>query len=186
MAVTGFHHLTETEQAARKRLGELDVDLTAAEAVANLHRAVNAVRNHFEQSVLREAELTWTGFVVLWVVWIWVELETRQAAAEAAITKGTLTGVVKTLESRGLIERRSHHSDGRRVLLRLTPAGSRLMKTLFPRFNAEEKFVLADLDVDQISAMTTALRSVVNHLDTNSTGRQEAVRAASTRRGPRR
>lgn len=168
--MTGPHHLTETEQAARERLVGLDVDLTAAEALANLHRAVNAVRNHFEQSVLREADLTWTGFVVLWVVWIWGELETRQAAAEAAITKGTLTGVVKTLESRGLVERRTHPSDRRRVLLRLTPAGGRLMKTLFPRFNAEEKFVLCDLDGAQVSAMTTALRTVVNHLNANGAG----------------
>ena len=54
--------------------------------------------------MLREHGLSWTGFVVLWVVWIWDGLETRRAADNAAISKATLTGVVKTLEARGLID----------------------------------------------------------------------------------
>jgi hypothetical protein len=34
-------------------------------AVANIYRAAAAVQHHVENSVLRDAELTWTGFVVL-------------------------------------------------------------------------------------------------------------------------
>ena len=89
--------------------------------------------------------LTWTGWVVLWVVWIWDEIETRHVAAEAGISKGTLTGVPSsTLESRGLLRRRTHPDDARRVLLSLTREGDPLMTTLFPRFNAQESFVTAD------------------------------------------
>jgi DNA-binding MarR family transcriptional regulator len=76
--------------------------------VANIYRAAAAVRQHLENSVLRGCDLTWTSFVVLWVVWIWGESETRHVAEEAGISKGTLTGVARTLESRGLIKRVDH------------------------------------------------------------------------------
>jgi hypothetical protein len=65
-------------------------------------------------------DLTWTGWVVLWVVWIWCDIESRHVATEAGISKGTLTGVASTLIARGLV--------ARRVLLALTPAGTELRK----------------------------------------------------------
>src|SRR6266516_148540 len=99
--MTGFHTLAETERAARRRLGGMPLNFASAAALSNLHRAANAVRNHFEQRVLRDAELTWTGFVVLWVVWIWEDIETRNAAAEAGISTGTLRGIVNHLEANG-------------------------------------------------------------------------------------
>ena len=98
-----------------------------------------AVRNNFERTVLQPYDLTWTAWVVLWVVWIWQEIETRHVAAEAGISKGTLTGVAATLQRRGLLARRVHPGDGRRVLLTLTDQGSELMDKLFPEFNRAEQ-----------------------------------------------
>jgi len=143
--MTGHHTLAETERAVSERLGGLPLDFKAMAVVSNLHRAAGAIRNHVEQTVLRQSDLTWTGFVVLWVIWIWGEPETRHAAEEAGISKGTLTGVVKTLEARGLVARSAHPSDRRLVLLRLTPEGQALMERLFPAFNDEETFVLGGL-----------------------------------------
>ncbi|MFI6324266.1 MarR family winged helix-turn-helix transcriptional regulator [Nonomuraea sp. NPDC050556] len=163
--MTGHHTLSETERAVQARVGDLSLDFSAMAAVSNLHRAVNAIRNHLEQSVLRAQDLTWTGFVVLWVVWIWGEMETRHVAAEAGISKGTLTGIIRTLESRGLLTRLSHATDGRRVLLRLTPEGDELMRTLFPAFNAEEKHVLGDLDKERVDELASTLRHIVAHLE---------------------
>jgi len=172
--MTGRHTLTETERAARRRLGGMSLDFAAAAALSHLHRAANAVRNHFEQQVLRDAGLTWTGFVVLWVIWIWEDIETRHVAAEAGIAKGTLTGVVKTLRTRGLVERAGHPEDGRLVRLRLTAAGDNLMQTLFPAFNAEETFVLAGLAPERVAHLTETLGHVVNHLDADGAARRAA------------
>lgn len=178
--MTGHHTLTETERAVTERLGGLPLDFRAMEVVSNLHRAAAAIRNHVEQSVLRSCDLTWTGFVVLWVIWIWREPETRHAAEEAGISKGTLTGVVKTLESRGLVERSTHPSDGRLVLLRLTDAGRDLMEGLFPAFNAEEVFVLGDMPERRASEMAAGLRHILAHLEESSGPRQAAVRAEAS------
>lgn len=162
--MTGDNAVAETEHAALERLGELGMNSAPTTAVSYLYRAVNAVRNHLEQTALREPDLTWTAFVVLWVTWVWEEVETRRVAAEAGISKGTLTGVVKTLEARGLVERNPHPVDGRLVLLRLTAAGDRLVRRISPEFNAEVANVLGGLDEKQVGELTEMLHGILTRV----------------------
>ena len=97
--------LAETESAMNRHIEGLETDFAAAHTVSSLYRAANAVRAHITNAVLRQYDLTWSGFVVMWVVWIWDGMETRHVAESAAISKATLTGVMKTLESRGWLIR---------------------------------------------------------------------------------
>jgi DNA-binding MarR family transcriptional regulator len=157
----GEHTLEATEQAVAERLAGMPIDMSAMAAVSNVYRAANAVRNHVERTVLAPHDLTWTGWVVLWVIWIWGEVESRHVAAEAGISKGTLTGVQNTLIAKGLVERRVHPDDARRVLLSLTGRGQKLMTTVFPEFNAVEAFVTEDLDERGRLALARSLRAVV-------------------------
>jgi DNA-binding MarR family transcriptional regulator len=98
-------------------------------------------------------------------VWIWGDIETRHVALEAGISKGTLTGVIGTLEKRGLLLRRVHPDDARRVLVALTPKGRKLMTTLFPIFNAAEARVTAALSNTEKTNLATSLRAVVAEVD---------------------
>jgi DNA-binding MarR family transcriptional regulator len=149
----------------RAHVSGLALNFPAAAAVSSLYRAANAVRLHLTNTVLRERGLTWTGFVVLWVVWIWDGVETRHAAESAAISKATLTGVVKTLESRGLISRRISETDRRLVNLELTPAGDTLMTEIYPIFNAAESEVVAGLSDRGLKDLTRSLRAIVTELE---------------------
>lgn len=187
--VTGHRSIAETEKAVQAKLGRTRLRREAMAAVANIYRAAAATRLHVENSVLREAELTWTGFVVLWVVWIFGEMETRHVAEEAGISKGTLTGVARTLESRGLIVRSAHPSDGRLVLLSMTDAGEELMGRLFPAFNAEEAFVTAKLSTAECVRLAELLRRIVAHLEDDGEQRRLDLlegAAPAPRRGGRR
>lgn len=159
------HTLKETENAVAEKLSGMDIDLRATAAVGNMYRAAGAVRNHLERTVLLPHDLTWTSWVVLWVVWIWGDIETRHVAEEAGISKGTLTGVANTLEGRRLLRRRTHPDDARRVLLSLTPQGRRMMDKLFPEFNAEEAHVIAGLTAAERDVLTKALRKIVVHVE---------------------
>jgi DNA-binding MarR family transcriptional regulator len=161
----GEFTLEATERAVAERLEGLSVNMAAMAAVSNIYRAANAVRNYVERRVLAPHELTWTAWVVLWVIWIWGEIESRHVAAEAGISKGTLTGVQKTLMSKGLVSRTVHPDDARRVLLSLTESGQRLMAEVFPEFNAEEAFVTADLDEAAVLQLARSLRAVVKRAD---------------------
>ncbi|WP_055482650.1 MarR family transcriptional regulator [Sphaerimonospora mesophila] len=183
------YSLSATEEAVSRRLGSIPVNREALVAVSNIHRAASAVRQHLENSALRAADLTWSAFVVLWVVWIWEEIETRHTAAEAGISKGTLTGIIKTLESRGLIERRQHPDDRRLALLRLTPEGLALMEEIFPAFNAEEAFVVDPLSGEEALHLADTLRRIITHLEEKGEERRESLHRDAPvppRRGGRR
>ncbi|MGA8852173.1 MAG: MarR family winged helix-turn-helix transcriptional regulator [Aeromicrobium sp.] len=173
--MTGSHTLRQTEDAVSSKIEDLEVDFAAMAAVSNLYRAASSIRNHLEQSVLRSLDLTWTGFVVLWVVWIWDEIEARNVAAEAGITKGTLTGVARTLISRGLLTKQVPEHDRRRSLLSLTDEGQHLMQQLFPSFNGEEKFVTEALERDEVVALGDSLQRMIEHLEARGAERQASV-----------
>jgi DNA-binding MarR family transcriptional regulator len=168
--VAGEHTLTETESAVAQKLNGLVLDFEAMAIASNLFRAANAVRNHMERTVLAPHDLTWTAFVVLWVTWIWEPIETRTIAAEAGFSKATLSGVLTTLEGRNLVTREKSTTDGRLVMVRLTPVGRRLMKKLFPKFNEEERTVVSRIHKNQRADAADMLRSIclaVTPIDNN-------------------
>jgi MarR family transcriptional regulator, organic hydroperoxide resistance regulator len=168
--MTGSHTLRATEDAVKERLAGMDVDNSAMWAVSNIYRATTAIRNHLEQTVLRDTGLTWTGFVVMWVVWIWGDIETAHAAKEAGISKGTLTGVVKTLESYRYVQRTRHETDGRRVILTMSRSGRKLMEGLFPAFNKQEAYVVRGLSGKQRADLANSLRTIVEQLEKDEPG----------------
>jgi MarR family transcriptional regulator, organic hydroperoxide resistance regulator len=155
------HTLEETERAMNARVGHLAMDFRAAHAVSSLYRAANAARSHLTNSVLRKHDLTWTGFLVLWLIWIWDAMETRRIAENVGISKATLTGVTNTLVARGLVERVPSTVDRRLVELRLTDGGQELMTKLFPEFNAAEAELVAHLQAGDLHILTDSLRSIV-------------------------
>lgn len=148
------------ERKVLERLGHLPLDFRAMAAVSNLFRASTAIRRHMERTVLAGDRLSWTSFVALWVLWVWGEMESRELAAAVGISRPTSTGVVTTLERRGLVRRRRSAEDGRMVRVSLTPAGRRLIEDLFPRFNAVETAVTARLSAEEQETLAGMLRAL--------------------------
>jgi len=124
----------------------------------------SAIRNHMERTLLTDYDLSWVAFTVLWVLWIWDEQETGHVAAEAGVTKGTLTGVMKTLQTRKLIRRIPHRDDRRRVSIGLTKAGERLIEEVFPEFNQQETLAVSALSEDEQFELARLLRLVLQRI----------------------
>ncbi len=164
------HTLEETERAMTERVADLPLDFSAAHAISSLYRAANAARQHLTTKVLRPADLTWTGFLVLWLLWIWERMETRRVAENVGISKATLTGVTDTLVGRGLVERIPSTVDRRLVELALTPAGTRLMTELYPRFNVAEAELVAELSPRSLDVLTKSLRQIVRTVEEDKAG----------------
>jgi DNA-binding MarR family transcriptional regulator len=156
--MAGPHTLAETENAVQNRLSGMTLDFEAMAVASNLFRAANAVRNHLERTVLQPHDLTWTAFVVLWITWIWERVETRTIADEGGFSKATLSGVLATLEGRALLTRERSEDDRRLVIVELTPTGRRMMKKLFPEFNAQERHVVSALPQDRLPEAADMLR----------------------------
>jgi DNA-binding MarR family transcriptional regulator len=158
-----FHReeLVEQEQTVLRRLQDAGYDFDAMALASNVFRAATAMRRNLEQCVLADTGLSWTAFKVLWVLWIWGERETSFLAVEADITKGTLTGVVDTLERRELVTRRRREDDRRLVEVSLTDDGRELIERLFPAFNAEERAMAELLTSSDQRALVRGLRRLV-------------------------
>ena len=97
--MAGAHTLAETERRVNERLEHQSLDFSSMAVTSNLFRAATAVRNYLERTVLAKEELSWTAFVVLWVVWIWEPIETRQIADEGGFSKATLTCLLYTSDA---------------------------------------------------------------------------------------
>ena len=149
------------EVLGEQRVAGLRINLESMALVSNIHRASTTIRDHFERSVLTEADLHWSAFVTLWCLWIYGELETRRLAVEAGVAKSTLSGILNTLEARKLVRRRVNEAERRLVIVNLTAQGAALISTLFPRFNAEETRIVARLGHAEMRAATAAIRTIL-------------------------
>lgn len=157
--------VSQAERDIRARLEHHELDFTAMSAVSNIYRAGSAIRNHMERTLLTDYDLSWVAFTVLWVLWIWDVQETGHVAAEAGITKGTLTGVMKTLQSRKLIRRIPHRDDRRRVSIGLTRTGERLIEEVFPEFNKQETLAVSSLATSEQLELARLLRVVLERIN---------------------
>jgi DNA-binding MarR family transcriptional regulator len=156
--------LLPAERKVLEVLGDRPLDFAAMGAVSNLFRSAVAIRRHLEATVLAADRLSWTSFVGLWVLWVWGELGANGFADAVGISRPTATGVIRTLEARGLARRRGDALDRRTVLVSLTPEGLALIEALFPRFNAEEARVANALSAQEQRVLARMLRRIQNGL----------------------
>ncbi len=155
--------LLQAERDIQERLADKAVDFPSMHAVSNIYRAASAVRRQAERDLLTPAGLSWGGFTILWVLWIWGEMETARLAAECDLAKGTLTGMLNTLEKQNLVIRNRMASDRRRVMVTLTEHGEETIGELYPRFNSYEGSVTAGLSDQQKADLSDLLRVVITN-----------------------
>jgi DNA-binding MarR family transcriptional regulator len=158
---SGDDDLLPAERKVVDELGHLPLDFRAMWAISNLFRSSTAIRRHMEARVLAPDRLSWTSFVGLWVLWVWGPMEARAFAAAVGISRPTATGVMTTLEGRGYLTRRKDPKDGRMVIVQLTRSGRTTIEKLFPKFNAEESAVAAQLSPAQQDSLAAMLRSLL-------------------------
>jgi len=151
------------ERDIRRKLGDRELDFDSLHAISNIYRAATAVRRRAEREVLARHSLSWGGFTILWVLWVWGQMDTARLASECGLAKGTLTGMLSTLERRQLVERERVESDRRKVTVALTPDGLVLIEDLFPRFNAFETAMSEGLSLEQKQQMAHLLRKIISN-----------------------
>ncbi len=164
---------TIQERIAATHVKNLDVDIAAMAAISNIFRISVLFHNQAEKRFLLGHNLTFSGFTVLWVLWVFGKMESFQLAKECGIAKGTLTGIVNTLEKYQFAERKPHTSDGRRKLVQLSRKGTSLMKKLFPKINDLEQEFVNGLEKSEMAELTRMLRIILHSQD------QQPIRSGS-------
>ncbi|ASR35888.1 MarR family transcriptional regulator [Prauserella marina] len=110
----------------------------ATELLLTLNRTSNIVTYDLEASVHRPRGRSWSGFRLLFVVWLAGPLEPRKAAELTGMSRAAVSNLSKTLIADGLLARTQGEHDGRSVLLSLTERGEREMVELFKAQNDRE------------------------------------------------
>ncbi len=152
------------ERRALARLAgeaETALDLAVFAATFDLIRAANRLMYDFETSVHRPLGMSWAGFRVLFCTWIEGEVEPRMLAGLCAVSRGTVSSVLNTLERDGLVKRRRQSADGRVVTVTVTAHGRQRVKKAFALQHAREHQWLGGLDRQTVAALVETLRHLL-------------------------
>lgn len=87
-------------------------------------------------------------------------ITSRQLCAALDILPPNLVGMIKSLDKRGLIERRPHPTDRRAQGLHLSPAGKKLQKEAQATATKLESDVASRLSAEELTTLKTLLRKV--------------------------
>ena len=86
-------------------------------------------------------------------------------SATTSIEVSTLTRLVDTMETKGLVARRRDAGDARVVLLHVTGAGRRLAQRILPIAERYESVALAGFNVAEAEILKAALRRLYANMD---------------------
>ncbi len=141
------------DEAAARMPG---LDREAMALVLLLHRVTNVVVYDIESTVHRPAGWSWSAFRALFTLWISGPLEPSRLAELSGMSRQAVSALAKTLETDGLVARRSAEHDARSSVLSLSPVGERRLAHVFRTHNRRE--------ADWASALTPAERTTLTHL----------------------
>ena len=77
---------------------------------------------------LDELDLTYTQYITMMVLWEEKEISVKQLGNRLYLDSGTLTPLLKSLETKGYVKRKRCEEDERVVLVRLTETGAKLQE----------------------------------------------------------
>jgi DNA-binding MarR family transcriptional regulator len=102
--------------------------------------------------------VTYPQYLVLLVLWVRDELTVSEVGERLYLDSGTLTPLLKRLESLGLIERRRSAQDERQVLVSLRPEGKKLRQRA--QAIPENLLCAAQCTVAEITDLTRKVRKL--------------------------
>lgn len=154
-------HPIELQRLAFEESTHDACDPLSVQTLIWLFRAFNGVANA-QAEELRPTGLSSSAFNVLMALHNTDDrtLEPCQLASRLLISRPSVTGLLDTLQTKGLIERLPHAEDRRRVLVRLTDDGLELLESHFETHYREVNAAFADLSKQERATLVTLLRRV--------------------------
>ncbi|WP_067682890.1 MarR family winged helix-turn-helix transcriptional regulator [Nocardia miyunensis] len=159
-------YVSSVEFAVEKADRELGpIDPTAMRLVLTLHRVTTALVYDLESSVHRPRGWSWSGFRVLFVLWLGGPLEAKRVAELSGMSRAAVSALVNTLERDGLIEKTRADHDRRAVQLTLTAIGHDAFTGAFPAHNEREQAWAGTLSGPEQETLIGLLDKLMNGAD---------------------
>jgi len=115
---------------------------------------------NFSTKHVKELGLTATQFVIIATLGNQPPMTCKELGEKTLILKGTMTGVLERLETKGFIEKVANTEDGRSYKIGLTKSGERLFKKVFPEHLSYLQKAFEKLSQKDLELAVTSLRSV--------------------------
>jgi len=117
-------------------------------------------------SVLRSHGISPAGFNMLMILdGEGGPLCPHELSERRLVTRGTVTGVLDSLEHAGLVERRPHPVDRRSLLIELTDEGQALLARVVPDVRRAEGELLGDLSATERDVLVALLARIAAPTD---------------------
>ena len=109
---------------------------------------------------LRSMGLTMTQFDVIATLGNQPPMTCKELGEKTLVTKGTLTGVLERLESKGILERKLNPEDARSQMIGLTIEGQQLFEKVFPAHLKHLEGAFQKLNVEKLESLRASLKSL--------------------------
>ena len=120
------------------------------------------------KSLIKRVGLTGPQLVILQEIGHSDEVSVGEIAKAISLSQGTVTGILERMEKRALVARRRSESDKRRVMVRITADGKKVLETAPPLM--QESFVeqFNHLQEWEQSMILSSLQRLVSIMDAKS------------------
>lgn len=113
---------------------------------------------------LDQYKLTYTGYLVMVVLWHKDNLSLKEIGAELTLDSGTLTPLIKKLEKQNYIVKEKDKKDERNIRILLTEKGKKLEKKV--KQIPELVFEANQIDTNKTDSLTDGLKKFSYYLST--------------------
>ena len=114
----------------------------------------------FSGESVRQCGLTHAQFDIIATLGNTPGMSVKELGFKTLITKGTLTGVIDRLESKGLVARERSSDDKRSFFVRLTPAGEDTFRDAFPKVVEQGRRLFSPYQEADFEEMERILRKL--------------------------
>lgn len=128
----------------------------------------------FSGESVRQSGLTPPQFDIIATLGNTPGMSYKELGERTLITKGTLTGVIERLESKGLVARTRSPDDKRSFFVQLTAQGEHVFNEVFPKVIAQGKQLFApftDADFEEVDRSLRKLKALIAQAGCSSDGR---------------
>ncbi|WP_374125204.1 MarR family winged helix-turn-helix transcriptional regulator [Leptotrichia hongkongensis] len=140
---------------------------TSWEKISDIHlqiilqKAVKSINNKIGKD-FREKGITVSQFSVLDVLYTKGEMRVCELIEKALSTSGNITVVIKNMEQKGWLYKKTCPTDKRAFLVGLTDEGKKLFETLLPEHRNEIKNTYSILSSEEKQELIRILRKFKN------------------------
>ncbi|MGH3345080.1 MAG: MarR family winged helix-turn-helix transcriptional regulator [Carbonactinosporaceae bacterium] len=146
---------------ARQRVPEADAE--AMRLVLMLHRLTSLMVYDLEASVHRPRGWSWSGFRVMFALWLTNPLEAWQVAEFSGMSRAAVSSLVNTLERNGLVARTPSDARRRTVSLALTEAGRTAMEEAVTAHHRREQLWASAISRRELRTLVRLLARLLHH-----------------------